>query len=537
MSARCPEGHLSHDPDYCDQCGLRIVGGQDRYGFRQEEGGRGAAYPAGAPAGRSADPYARRAPERDPSGPQANGGAQAGYDPLGIRRTPSDAAGVADPPRGQGRGGDPYGGYGREGYAEEPRSARGYPVDPYARDGYGNAPDDRARPDGRGERPREERHDPYQRDDRGAGFGGRDDQGGFAGRDDQGGFGGRDDRTPPGYGREERGYAAGRGEQPEPAFARGRDDRGYGAQESRGGYGGPEARGGYGAGDPGRPAPDTDGRRGYRDGSFGGPGGGYDSDPLGGPGGGATPVPGGPGGPGGRNRAADRYAPCPNCRSLNDPAARFCETCGLDFSTGQLPGQAGPSALDDAGATSRQTGSRRGAEGRHGTDPRMPDPRFGEQHRDDRMGDPRLADDRRPGSRGHDWDDAPPSGAWEAVIEAEREYYDSGDDHRVPFPQFYPRRVFPLTEQQMLIGRRSESRGINPEIDLSGAPEDPGISRAHATLERMPDGTYAVRDPGSTNGTRLNDEPDPIEPGRAIPLRDGDRVYVGAWTRITVRAQ
>nr|MDT0667122.1 hypothetical protein [Micromonospora sp. DSM 115978] len=44
MSARCPEGHLSHDPDYCDHCGIRIVAGQDSYGYRPDEpAGRGAA--------------------------------------------------------------------------------------------------------------------------------------------------------------------------------------------------------------------------------------------------------------------------------------------------------------------------------------------------------------------------------------------------------------------------------------------------------------------------------------------------------------
>lgn len=525
MSARCPEGHLSHDPDYCDQCGLRIVGGQERYGYRQDDAGRGAAYSPGAPTGRPADPYGRRTPERDPSvppGPSGPAGAPGGYDPLGIRRAPADAPGVADPPRGAGRGSDPYGGYGREGYAEEPRSGRSYPAaDPYNRDGYGRPADERARPDGRGERPREGL-DPYGRE-----------------RDDRGpGFGGRDERTPPGYGRDDRGgaggFGGGRGE-PDPAgYPRARDDRG--------GYGAPDGRGGYGPGEPGRPAPEADDRRGYRDDGYGPNGGGYGADPLGVSAAGATPVPA-PAGT--RDRGADRYAPapCPNCRSLNEPSARFCETCGLDFSTGQLPAPAGAVPVDDAGVTSRQTGSRRGTEARHSTDPRMADPRRADPRLDDpRLGDPRAADPRmggdpRAGSRGREWDEAGTGGTWEAVVEAEREYYDSGDDHRVPFPAFYPRRVFVLTESQMLIGRRSESRGIHPEIDLSGAPEDPGISRAHATLERMPDGTYAVRDPGSTNGTRLNDEPDPIEPGRPIPLRDGDRVYVGAWTRITVRAQ
>jgi pSer/pThr/pTyr-binding forkhead associated (FHA) protein len=57
----------------------------------------------------------------------------------------------------------------------------------------------------------------------------------------------------------------------------------------------------------------------------------------------------------------------------------------------------------------------------------------------------------------------------------------------------------------------------------------------HAVLERQSDGLYVVRDLGSTNGTMLNDDPAPIAPRTPIPLADGDRVRVGAWTTITVR--
>ena len=64
---------------------------------------------------------------------------------------------------------------------------------------------------------------------------------------------------------------------------------------------------------------------------------------------------------------------------------------------------------------------------------------------------------------------------------------------------------------------------------------DPGVSRLHATLERGSDGVVVVRDLGSTNGTMVNDDPTPIAPQPAIPLADGDRVRVGAWTTITVR--
>jgi hypothetical protein len=227
-----------------------------------------------------------------------------------------------------------------------------------------------------------------------------------------------------------------------------------------------------------------------------------------------------------------RYLPCPNCRALYEPGSRFCDTCGLDFTTGHLPAAAaavpvappatGPSRASHTGYpdTTNPPGAAPWEEPRRHTDPRAG-----------------AYQDAHPGGgHGQDWA-GPDSETWEAVVEAERDYYDSGDDHRVPFPAFYPRRVFPLSGPRLLIGRRSESRGIHPEIDLSGAPEDPGISRAHAILERRPDGGFAVLDPGSTNGTRLNDEPDPIEPGQAVPLHDGDRVYLGAWTRVTIRAR
>jgi pSer/pThr/pTyr-binding forkhead associated (FHA) protein len=41
-----------------------------------------------------------------------------------------------------------------------------------------------------------------------------------------------------------------------------------------------------------------------------------------------------------------------------------------------------------------------------------------------------------------------------------------------------------------------------------------------------------VLDPGSANGTLLNGRE--IAVGDLIPLRDGDRINLGAWTAITV---
>ena len=113
-----------------------------------------------------------------------------------------------------------------------------------------------------------------------------------------------------------------------------------------------------------------------------------------------------------------------------------------------------------------------------------------------------------------------------------------GDLHQcveIPFPAVYPDRVFSLTTLRAVIGRRSASRGINPEIDLSGAPEDPGVSHMHAVLVGSPEGGWTLIDPGSANGTFLNDSTDPIDTNKAVPVADGDRIHMGAWTTLTLR--
>ncbi|HEY6315787.1 MAG TPA: FHA domain-containing protein [Streptosporangiaceae bacterium] len=127
---------------------------------------------------------------------------------------------------------------------------------------------------------------------------------------------------------------------------------------------------------------------------------------------------------------------------------------------------------------------------------------------------------------------------WTVVVSSDRDYYErvrvaSGPDWaEVPFPAYAAERRFRLTGNQMRIGRRSVSRGLDPEIDLTGPPADPGISRLHAALIATPDGSWAVLDPGSANGTLVNGNEIPT--GNQVPLHDGDRINLGAWTAITV---
>jgi hypothetical protein len=133
--------------------------------------------------------------------------------------------------------------------------------------------------------------------------------------------------------------------------------------------------------------------------------------------------------------------------------------------------------------------------------------------------------------------DRPPDAphAWEALVEADREYFAHIAPEGIEFPSNYQPRTFTLREPEIGIGRHSPARGVRPQIDLSGGHEDPAISRLHAILIRGDDGGYALMDPGSSNGTTLNDDLTPITPNTPVPLADGDRIHLGAWTTMTIR--
>ncbi|MFD7645267.1 FHA domain-containing protein [Kitasatospora sp. NPDC059795] len=202
--------------------------------------------------------------------------------------------------------------------------------------------------------------------------------------------------------------------------------------------------------------------------------------------------------------------------------------------TGPQPGQPGQPGQqqrppqqggDDFGTSFRLT-----PPGQHGQ------PQHG-QH-----GQPQPGQHGQPGHQGHGQPSAAPQRtAWVAVVAADPDYFNdmmarSGPEAAgLSFPPYTPERRIPLTGRgQLRIGRRSQQRGTVPEIDLSVSPEDPGASHQHALLAEQPDGSWVVVDQDSTNGTTLNGGPDTLPPHTAIPLNDGDRVHIGAWTTITV---
>jgi hypothetical protein len=152
----------------------------------------------------------------------------------------------------------------------------------------------------------------------------------------------------------------------------------------------------------------------------------------------------------------------------------------------------------------------------------------------------RSGGDRYCESCGHDFLAPPPLRgiAWEAVVRLDQVQFERVAVPGLRFPGDGSERRFPLRGDAVRIGR---SRGVAgdaaPEIDLTEPPEDPGVSRLHAVLERSEDGTYGVRDLGSTNGTTLNDDPRPIGTVTATGLADGDVIRLGAWTAITLRVR
>jgi hypothetical protein len=125
-----------------------------------------------------------------------------------------------------------------------------------------------------------------------------------------------------------------------------------------------------------------------------------------------------------------------------------------------------------------------------------------------------------------------------AILSIQPECFDAlktDPDFAWPMPSIpanYRPREIKLQGPQVRIGRHSPARGGYPEIDLGFPPVDPGISHLHAILQAQLDGGWWLVDPGSANGTFLNDNPEPLTINKAVPVDVGDRILLGAWTVI-----
>jgi hypothetical protein len=230
------------------------------------------------------------------------------------------------------------------------------------------------------------------------------------------------------------------------------------------------------------------------------------SPPPGGPAASSSSASGAPSSAGPDPAAPVSAEPCPRCGTAR--SGQFCEACGYNFAGPRFtpgPGSGPPATTIPPNSVAPPV-------------PSGPPP-------------PREAP---PSASSFPY----PQATWTAVVGADHAYYEQvqavtgPEGAAVAFPSYCAERRFQLVGNQMRIGRRSVSRGLSPEIDLTGPPADPGISRLHAVLIAMPDGDWAVLDPGSANGTLVNGSE--IGVGDQVTLHDGDRINLGAWTAITV---
>ncbi len=88
-----------------------------------------------------------------------------------------------------------------------------------------------------------------------------------------------------------------------------------------------------------------------------------------------------------------------------------------------------------------------------------------------------------------------------------------------------------LEKESNLIGRRSDRRGVFPEIPLD---RDDAVSHRHALINKLPGGELVLRDIGSSNGTTLNGTE--LQPMTDAPLKEGDQITLGHWTRMVIQS-
>jgi FHA domain len=230
---------------------------------------------------------------------------------------------------------------------------------------------------------------------------------------------------------------------------------------------------------------------------------------------------------------------CPMCGSPR--IGRFCEEDGYDFVLRPPVSPASSAGLTGASASSAGlTGASASSAGLAGASASSARGAVGPPTHGRPTIEPGASTPSRPAPVAPE---PAAASSWVAVVTADREYYETiiaqngPDAASIVFPAVCPERRIQLTGSQIVIGRHSTSRGLNPEIDLSGPPEDPGVSHLHAVLQSTSDGGWTITDPGSTNGTTINEETQPIEVGVPVPIRPGDRIHVGAWTTLTLIPQ
>jgi hypothetical protein len=240
---------------------------------------------------------------------------------------------------------------------------------------------------------------------------------------------------------------------------------------------------------------------------------------------------------------------CPNCTTANVAEALFCEGCGYDFTTGApaepqwpafsesaAPSQAaalGQPTQDSQSATPVSPAQLPTAQGPTAQGPVSTAPSTPVTAVPTPVADP-AAESATPDSAQPKPAPTRPRVDWVAELWIDPDWY-AAQGSTDPMPSAGLPDIVALVKENNLIGRVSHSKGIFPEIDCE---LDSGCSRRHAMVTT--DWTrWWIEDLNSANGTFVGGAAGPL-PAMPIPqgrveLTSGQRIYVGAWTRIVIR--
>jgi hypothetical protein len=267
--------------------------------------------------------------------------------------------------------------------------------------------------------------------------------------------------------------------------------------------------------------------------------------------------------PGGSTAEPGETGPvtCPNCGDLSPAGSLFCENCGYDFTTGTPAPPSPPTSgldLGDLGATqppgrpvSGPAAPTSGPVSPPGSAPSTSAPVQGTDglgqpstgtgapaSSSTGAGAPPSSSTGAPAPSAGGGLSAPPvpgDDAWVAEIWVDPDWY-AHERPEDPMPSAGLPGLVTLRQRSLLVGRPSQSRGIRPDVDCGS---DPGVSRRHCQLTT--DGQrWWVEDLGSSNGTFVAPAGDPLPDnpltqGVRKEIEEGDRIFIGAWTRLVIR--
>lgn len=200
---------------------------------------------------------------------------------------------------------------------------------------------------------------------------------------------------------------------------------------------------------------------------------------------------------------------CPDCGTLRAQNARFCEVCRHDF-------QDNKTGVAEAIVASQRT-----------TEPSNKKVGTVNQDKND-ANQPQVQIDKVSDVTGTE--EPVVSQKLNVVICVDRDKADSWDGQS-PIKPDSRDRVFPLDLSENLVGRRSAAKGIYPEVEIN----DPGVSHRHLKFILQSDGGFSVLELGSSNGTELNGKV--LEPGVTTPVKSGDELTIGIWTRLKIESR